>query len=192
MFFLVLVSPARAHKVTVFAWVEGDVVYTESRFNDGKPVKDGMVVVYDSEGNQLIQGKTDREGTFSFAVPKRGDLDIMLQAGMGHRAQWRVSAEEFEGPLPRELAAETRRQTDDADSEQTEQPLQGLSPEEIESVVERALDRKLKPVNKMLAESRDTRPSFRDIVGGIGYILGLVGVGSYFYYRRTSKRAPKQ
>jgi nickel transport protein len=56
----------------------------------------------------------------------------------------------------------------------------------IRQVVEEALDKRLKPVMKILVESRENHPTFRDIFGGIGYILGLVGVAAYFNYRRKS------
>jgi nickel transport protein len=36
----------------------------------------------------------------------------------------------------------------------------------------------------MLAETRQSGPGFRDIVGGIGYILGLVGIAAYVHSRR--------
>jgi nickel transport protein len=55
---------------------------------------------------------------------------------------------------------------------------------DVERIVEEALDRKLKPIIKILMESRDRGPTLKDILGGIGYILGLVGVASYFHYRR--------
>jgi nickel transport protein len=55
---------------------------------------------------------------------------------------------------------------------------------EIEAVVEKALDKKLKPVLKMLAESADNGPTIRDIIGGIGYIIGLVGMAAYLRYRK--------
>jgi len=36
----------------------------------------------------------------------------------------------------------------------------------------------------MLNESLDRGPTVSEILGGIGYILGLMGVGAYFHYRR--------
>ena len=51
-------SLAFTHKVNIFAYVEGDTVYTESYFSDGKKVEGGVVEVYDSEGNKLgLYGK---------------------------------------------------------------------------------------------------------------------------------------
>ena len=54
-----------------------------------------------------------------------------------------------------------------------------------------ALDEKLAPLMKILAESRDRGPTARDVFGGIGYILGLVGVTAYFNYRRKSSAGDK-
>ncbi|GAI35935.1 unnamed protein product, partial [marine sediment metagenome] len=76
-----------AHKVIIFAYVEGDRVYTESYFSDGKKCVDSKIEVFDKQGDKLLEGLTDEEGEFSFEVPPEdGDLKIVLTAGMGHRA----------------------------------------------------------------------------------------------------------
>jgi nickel transport protein len=59
-----------------------------------------------------------------------------------------------------------------------------LSSEDLQLAIEAALDKKLKPIMKMLAESRQSGPSIRDVLGGIGYILGLVGLATFVQYRR--------
>ena len=56
--------------------------------------------------------------------------------------------------------------------------------QDLEKIVEKVLDQKLKLINRMLAEIQQPAPSFRDIFGGIGYILGLVGVAASFRNRR--------
>ena len=63
-------TAAQAHKVTIFAWAEGNRVFTESKFSGGKRVKDGLVTVFDSAGNQLLEGRTDENGEFSFEAPR--------------------------------------------------------------------------------------------------------------------------
>lgn len=89
---LVLSSKAYAHKVNVFAYVEGDTVYTESYFSGGKKVNDGLIEVYDTEGHKLLEGKTNKEGQFNFEIPKKGDLKIILNASLGHRDTYDLSA----------------------------------------------------------------------------------------------------
>ena len=58
----------------------------------------------------------------------------------------------------------------------------------IQSVVEKALDQKLRPLIKLMVESRKQGPSVSDIFGGIGYIAGLVGVAVYFNSRKKKKQ----
>ena len=91
-----IISPsAFAHKVNIFAYVEGDTVYTESYFPDGKKVEGGRVEVYDSRGKKLLEGTTDDEGQFNFRPPRKDDLEIIINASMGHRSSYTLSADEF-------------------------------------------------------------------------------------------------
>jgi len=76
---------AWAHKVNVFAYVEGGKVFTESYFPDGKKVEGGTIEVRDASGTKLLEGKSDSQGLFSFPIPKKEDLTIILDATMGHK-----------------------------------------------------------------------------------------------------------
>lgn len=91
----VLSGIAYAHKVNIFAYSEGDQVHTESYFPDGKPVENGTVEVYDSQNHKLLQGKTDREGKFSFPIPKKDDLRIVIVASMGHKNDYILKKDEL-------------------------------------------------------------------------------------------------
>lgn len=181
-----LVLPAAAHKTIVFAWVDGDTVYTQSKFAGGRKVKDAAVEVFDAQGNRLLQGKTDDRGEFSFKIPQKADMRIVVSAGTGHRGEWVLSAEEV-SDLPPPSPAPTERAP--ASEEVAPQPVSvsGTSSAEIQAAVEKALDKKLKPILKMLADARNQGPSIHDIVGGIGYILGLVGLGAYINSRKKKK-----
>ena len=87
---------ALAHKVNLFAYVEGGKIYTESYFPDGKPVTGGKISVYDSQGNLLLEGITDKEGMFNFTVPKVDDLTIEIDASMGHKNHYKLKKTEVE------------------------------------------------------------------------------------------------
>lgn len=92
---VVLCSPAFAHKVKVFAYAEEGIVFTESYFADGKPCKGSKISVEDPEGRVLVEGETDGEGLFSFEVPEKTDLKIVLNAGAGHRAEYYLKTDEM-------------------------------------------------------------------------------------------------
>ena len=100
-----LIETVDAHRVNLFAWVEGDTVYVESKFSGGKKVKAGKIIVTDSKGTEFVKGTTNEEGEFSFKVPKKTDLKIVLIAGAAHRAEWTVSAAEFGMSVDRKSAA---------------------------------------------------------------------------------------
>jgi nickel transport protein len=197
-----ITNTAYAHKVMIFAWVEGDKVFTESKFSRGKKVKGGEILVYDLKGKNILEGKTDDKGEFSFAVPEKTTLKIVLQAGMGHRAEWTVPVDEIEDLAdkkpwkstlksqeeekpPKEVSIKSAEKRQEKVTRTELSP--GLNSNEIEQAVEKALDKKLKPVIKMLNESLDRGPNVSEILGGIGYILGLMGVGAYFHYRRKKE-----
>ncbi len=194
---LLLSGTANAHKVMIFAWVEGDTIHTESKFSGGKKVKGGRITVSDKQGNLLLEGKTNDRGEFSFKVPKKTTMIISLNAGMGHRADWTVPEEEIEEVTTEQSQPSAPKETDETEQKKVIQPttVSGITIEDIQLTVEKLLDRrintteknidkKLKTIIKMLTESRDKGPSVNDILGGIGYILGLVGLGAYIKYRK--------
>jgi len=178
-------ASAVAHRVNIFAWVDGDTVYTRSKFSGGKLVKEGDVVVYDLNGKQLLSGKTDAQGEFSFEIPEKTGMKIVIQAGTGHRGEWTIPVDEIEGlsqskttsvPPVESVSVTPEKQT----------AVSPMNLDEIRQVVEKSLDQKLKPVLNILVESQQSGPTLRDILGGIGYILGLMGLGAYIHFRRKT------
>ena len=184
-FCLLWPGPAAAHRVNIFAWVEGDTVHTESKFSGGKRVNGGEIVVLDLEGKRLLSGKTDSQGEFSFKVPGKTGMKIVIQAGSGHRGEWTIPMEELNGVS--ETKTEPAAPVKEVPEKPAERaPVSGVDREELRRIVEQSLDRKLKPVIGLLVETRKTGPTLPDILGGIGYILGLMGLGAYIHFRRKS------
>ena len=173
--------PALAHKVIIFAWVEGDTVFTESKFSGGKRAINALVQVFDREGQQLLEGRTDDKGEFSFKVPKLTDLRVVLTAGTGHKGEWTIPESEI-----REAVALLEKKPAEGPSQAI---AIGLSREEIKVLIEESLDRKLRPIVRMMTELQSRGPSVNEIVGGIGYILGLMGVAIYF--KNRGKKRPR-
>ena len=95
----ILPAPADAHRVNLFAWIEGDIVHVESKFSSGRRVNAGKITILDSEGSELLSGMTNENGEFSFKIPKKTDLKIILEAGEGHRAEWTIGAADIEMPV---------------------------------------------------------------------------------------------
>ena len=173
---------AFAHKVNIFAYVEEGKIYTESYFSDGKKCVESKIEVFDNQGNKLLEGLTDGEGMFSFEIPfGDGDLKLVLTASMGHRAEYIIQADEL-GNIKGLI------------EEKIEEPVSAVSPEvssfdlkEIQSLIEDTLDEKLKPIMREMREikkSQEDRISPTEIIGGIGYIIGIFGIVAYFLSRK--------
>jgi nickel transport protein len=185
------IGAAQAHKVTIFAWAEGDRVFTQSKFSGGKRVNNGTVEVFDSRGDLLLTGQTDDQGEFSFVAPAVTDLNIVLTAGMGHQNSWHLSATELSGPSGKAVDAKIPPPVD-ADPVPVVEPhpgpaVPGLTPQAVEAIVAQQLEEKLRPLTRLMAAAQEKRPSMSDIFGGIGYILGLVGLGAYLRYRKDER-----
>ena len=88
-------SFASAHRVNIFAFVDGDAVQVECGFNRSQKVKQGTVEVFDATtGARLLQGTTDDNGVFRFPVTAElreagHDLNLRIIAGEGHQNDWR-------------------------------------------------------------------------------------------------------
>jgi len=171
-----------AHRVTIFAWIEGDLIKTQSKFSGGKRVNKGVVRVYDKQGQKLLQGQTNKHGEFSFKIPKKSEMKIVIDAGMGHQAQWILSEDTFvDHPTD---TNPTPTSHPDHSEIQVENDLE-INMTELEKIIEQTMDRKMIPFTRQLNQflTSQESPSFSDILAGIGYILGLVGLGTYIHYR---------
>ncbi len=179
---VVLAASAYAHGVNVFTWVEGDTVFTTGKFSSGKKAVNSLVEVLDRDGRVLLTGKTDEKGEFSFKMPSTKPAKILLKAGHGHMGEWVLRDEDVAGAEVPESAVKHSGEAVAVNS-QSQEALKA----EIEAAVNNALDRKLRPVMAVLAELSAPGPSISDIIGGIGYIIGLVGLGAYLNSRKKQK-----
>jgi len=191
------IDSALAHKVTIFAWVEGDTVFTQSKFSGGRKAQNSTVAVYDPQGKQLLEGNTDENGEFSFKVPQKTELKVVLKASMGHLAEWVIPVEEIDAtaddrsanlsqsampnsakePSPNSPAVTVTKREPAPD-------LVYIQRQELQQIIDQSLDKKLQPLTHMLVGVVDRGPGITEILGGIGYIFGLAGVALYVANRR--------
>ena len=103
LLFSIFLFPANlfAHKLYVFAWVEDGKIFTESKFSSNKWVENGKISVEDENGFVFLTGLTSDNGSFDFAIDDniqsnlKSDLMILLDAGMGHKANWKLNFDEI-------------------------------------------------------------------------------------------------
>ncbi len=172
---LLLAGNVYAHRVNVYAYAEAGRVYVEGYFVDGSKAKNSTVEVLRADtGERLLTGRTDSEGRFSFKVPGPYPLRIILRAGMGHENEYVLSKEEVLEALGMEVPEKEPEEV--AGSE--------VPSEDLDAVLQRHLG-PIREELRRLARAQE-RPSLRDVIGGLGYIMGLVGVYLYGKAHRKS------
>jgi len=119
-------------------------------------------------------------------VAQKMDLNIVVEAAMGHRGEWLLKANSYlPGATPGKAAAPA------APTSATTPAAPGtkavnVDQQALEAALNKALERQLAPINEKLTELTIHRTSLTDIIGGIGYILGLCGLGAYFLSKRKN------
>jgi nickel transport protein len=183
-------SGVLAHRVNLFAWVEDGSVQTESKFSGGSKARGARMTATDRvTGAVIASGTTDEQGAWRFALTDEmrraaHDIVIVIDAGEGHRNEWTVPAGDFSqtsaAGRPVQQAAPAPQPAAAASGEAAS----GLTEAQIEAAVSRALDARLAPVMRALAESAGQGPKLSEIVGGIGWLVGLFGIAAYFRRKR--------
>ncbi len=201
-FLLLLPLELHAHKVSIYAYSGDGMVHSESYFADGSKCRNCVVEVFDNKtGKKLLEGKTDENGKFSFEIPSAASLKLILKAGAGHQGVYLLSEKEMGGNLSNyktpDTAASPTKKPENIKSKPSEDKddygvaVKGggcLSPAELELVVNKAVEAKLQPVMSQLAMIQENTGKARaaEIIGGIGYIFGIMGIIMYFKGRKNS------
>ncbi len=197
---LLLPHTAQAHKLSVFAWPEGGEIRGEVKFNGGRKAKNIQIAVQNA-ADQAVLAETvcDENGAFRFPLPEQAltakpDLLIVANSGEGHRGEWRLAATEYTPAVPAgavstgstaTAAAAAAASSPEPAQPQAAAPSAGLSEEQLRRIVAEEMNRSLSPVRQSIAESLDPEPTLRDILGGIGWLIGLAGLAAWAQSRRS-------
>jgi nickel transport protein len=187
---LLLATAAAAHNVQVFAYLDGETIRGEATIGGGKKAKNADILILDPDNNEtLTSTKTDADGSFSIAVKETGrqrtePLLVVLEAGPGHRAEWLLQPVEAELTASSQPQLTTNAPTDSQNREITTLPLDA---DELRQLIGAVVEEKLVPVKQMIAHQQHSSPSLKDILGGLGFIIGIGGIIAYAVSRKQNK-----
>jgi nickel transport protein len=157
-------TSANAHQMNIYATVEGRTIRGEVYFRGKVPAQDASVRVLDSSEKEIGKTTTDEQGKFTFHANSRQDLHLVAESGDGHGADpYPLSAEMFS--------------TEDA-------PL--ADSEQIQS-----LRAQIEQLHEQIAQYQ-SRARVRDILGGVGWIVGITGMAYYYLGIKRKRQQAKQ
>lgn len=144
-------SGVYAHSLHVLAQYDGNTVTGKAYYSDMTPAAETYVeIIKNHQDKPVIEGKTDRQGKFSFALTDGHIVKVIVEGEEGHRAS--TIADKI---------------TPDSNSSS------GLA-----------------LVREDIAQLRD-KMFIRDILGGVGYILGIVGLWALWQANRLNKSSTR-
>jgi nickel transport protein len=176
MILFIWAGVASAHKLSVFAYIENNTLVGEAYFNDGAPVRHSAIHVSDTENNLIAEGTTDEKGQFSIPIDITDlqSLLVSVNGGMGHMGQTVVTIDTAE---PDKATEKAEKETNSNATESSNSTI-SLSEENISALMQEIVQKEMAPLRNelFLLRKEISKPKLSEIIGGIGYIVGLVGV----------------
>lgn len=152
---------AYAHKLTMLAYYESGVLTVTSYFSDGTYCKDCDLIISAEDGTELYTGKLNAEAE---AVLEQGfplPFNVVVDAGMGHRAEETVTRDEAE--------EEEEVETDTAESVQTG----AVDMKELKQFIRKELAAQKAEIISAVELNKSTLDR---MIAGVGYIFGIFGL----------------
>ncbi len=174
-----------AHKLQVFAFADGARIEGSAYFAGGGAATGARISILDPAGKVLAEPVPDGEGNFSYQAQAPADHLVVAETGEGHRAQWRVGAAELAAAFPG-TAAPTGAPAPPGPAA-AQAPTTAGTDEALLALIEQAVGRQIGPLRQELMAAQE-RARLRDILGGIGYILGVAGLAAWWRSRRAGDR----
>lgn len=186
---MVFASPAYAHKLKVFATAVGAEIEGSVYFVGSGPAPGAKVRIDIGDGSPLTPLLTDADGKFRFTVVRRADHVISVDTGDGHSAQTIVAADDLPPSLPSSTSAGTAAATlAAAPAPRAAMVATATDEAALENLITKAVAQQIRPLREQLNAYED-QVRLRDIVGGIGYIVGLAGLAMWLRRRQQDRHA---
>jgi nickel transport protein len=181
-----LPGTAEAHRLKVFATVVGENIQGRAYFVGGGPAVNVSATLRDHDEKILTEGSTDAEGRFSLTAPVKADLTVVVDALDGHVARFDIAAARLPDTLPAgDVAGRAPAPPPDAASSApaSGDPPASIGADELATVVARQIE----PLAEQL-DSLEDSIRLRDVLGGVGYIIGIFGLFAFLRSRRSATR----
>ncbi|MFW6457127.1 MAG: hypothetical protein ACOC0A_02440 [Planctomycetota bacterium] len=173
---------AEAHTMKIFASREDDAIRGFAYFPGGERAGGVEVSLEKKDGTEVESAKADDDGNFEFAKTQGSvRYRVVAESSDGHRATFEVDGQE-----PSEDEDGQQTEVDSSDEKFGAEKTGGIRAKRLETIMGKVIERRIRPLREDIAEAQ-SRTRFRDVLGGIGYILGLCGIAFYFMARKQKK-----
>lgn len=166
--------PCSAHNLKVFASATGSDITGYVYFTDGTSVPNIPVSVQVAD-QVVAELSSDQQGEFHYHAATSADHHISVNTGEGHLAHYTVNAAELSG----KAVALTS----------TGQAITTSNPADCNTAIEQnlhTLQTQISSLQQQIA-AYEAKIRWHDVLGGLGYIIGLAGIWLAWQRHRTQK-----
>lgn len=167
--FLLVLLPSQqvhAHLLKVFASHVGQDIEGRVYFRGGAPASNAQITLRTDDQQIVSQLTSDQDGRFHHTLAQPGRYTIEADTQDGHVARWHVdttTSPQTSTEHPHPVPTATAKSTDTI-------------------ALEQAIARQIRPLQEQLNQMQE-RAKFQDVLGGIGYIMGLAGFALWWRQR---------
>ncbi|MCK4274896.1 MAG: hypothetical protein KAX78_00160 [Phycisphaerae bacterium] len=198
---LMQTNTAYAHKLGLFATAEGANIRGYAYFSGGARPRNVTIEICGPAGQKLAQVKTNEKGEFVFAAKHKCDHVLIVRTADGHQGRFIVKADELPDNLPvlpdtaeapmtypggRQIAGAERKRTIIELPSGTDRHERATATE-IRNAVAEAVSKQIRPLREQLDKAQ-AQVRLHDILGGIGYIVGIAGIAFYLLAVRKLRK----
>jgi nickel transport protein len=133
-------------------------------------------------GKELGRTTTDEQGKFSLAAQVRSDHELTVDTGDGHGGHYLIRAAELPDSLPGAVGQVSNAPTSESPASPPSSPENAAPGDPLATQIEQ-LHRDVQGLREQL-DGYEKTTRFRDILGGIGFIVGVTGVAYYVLARK--------
>ena len=164
---------------------EGEKVSGEGYFANGAPCVKCTVEVCSLKGNKIAQTITDEKGRFEIKINEKEPLLVRLIAGEGHLAEKKLEGIKEEPLANKSANKDTKKEMINMQNKEDIKKIDVKNTRQVEidkdlikAAVKEVLDEELNSfkVNFLDLKKDLNRVRLQDILGGIGYIVGVLGL----------------
>jgi len=187
-------SATWAHKVIFDVYPSGSVIEGELGFSNGDMAPEQLILVQTEAGVELAQIYTDSDGFFAYTPSQKMAMIFVADLGSGHVAKASVALEDLvdghsdDGGSNVAMSTSTGNAKPVAVTQTEVKPVQLAMPKA--NATQASVAQELSKLTSELKQMRRELKAYKEkhnlqtVLGGIGYILGLVGLAYYFAARR--------
>lgn len=184
-----IAAPAWAHKVVAGAYASGNHIEGEVGFSDGSVAKNALVEVLGEDGTRLGEVRTGEDGTFVFTPSQRVVHIFHADLGGGHVGSVRLEVADLPAWLAGAPARGTPTFASEAQAGTPDVAAAALALTEAQRTeLAEAVHNEIRPLRHEIIAMKE-KNDLQSILGGIGYIIGLFGIGFYLVGRQRFRKA---